>query len=365
MSQAVLDFAHHRNPNAASDAERARLLENPGFGSVFTDHMVVINYQEGKGWHDARVVPYAPIPMDPASAVLHYAQEIFEGLKAYRLSDGSIGFFRPDANARRFRQSAERLAMAQLPEDLFVRSILELVRTDAAWVPREETKSLYLRPFMIATEPFLGVRPSAKYLYLVIASPVASYFKRATDTVSVWVTDDHVRAAPGGTGDAKCGGNYAASLTAQRQAYDQGCDQVVFLDAVEHRWVEEMGGMNVFFVMRDGTLLTPPLSGTILPGVTRNSILVLARDRGLTVKEELYSFDQWQEDARSGRLAECFACGTAAVITGIGKVQHKNGSFVIGNGETGTLTGDLREQLVGIQRGQKADPHGWLVRLQD
>jgi branched-chain amino acid aminotransferase len=232
-------------------------------------------------------------------------------------------------------------------------------------VPREETKSLYLRPFMIATEPFLGVRPSAKYLYLVIASPVASYFKRATDTVSVWVTDDHVRAALGGTGDAKCGGNYAASLTAQRQAYDQGCDQVVFLDAVEHRWVEEMGGMNVFFVMRDGTLLTPPLFGTILPGVTRNSILVLARDRGLTVKEELYSFDQWQEDARSGRLAECFACGTAAVITGIGKVQHKNGSFVIGNGETGTLTGDLREQLVGIQRGQKADPHGWLLRLQD
>jgi branched-chain amino acid aminotransferase len=362
MSLAVLDFVHHPNPNAVSDAERARLLENPGFGSVFTDHMVLINYDEGKGWHDARVAPYAPIPMDPASAVLHYAQEIFEGLKAYRLCDGTIGFFRPDANARRFRQSAERLAMAQLPEDLFVQSIMELVRTEAAWVPQEEGKSLYLRPFMIATEPFLGMRPSTKYLYVVIASPVASYFKRAI--VSAWVSHDYVRAAPGGTGAAKCGGNYAASLAAQRQAYEQGCDQVVFLDAVERRWVEEMGGMHIFFVMNDGTLLTPPLSGTILPGVTRNSILALARERGLTVKEERYSFAQWQEDARSSRLTECFACGTAAVITTIGKVQHKDGSFVIRNGETGTLTHDLREQLVGIQRGQRADPHGWVVRLQ-
>jgi branched-chain amino acid aminotransferase len=334
MSQAALTFAHHPNPSTVSDAARARLLENPGFGSVFTDHMVLIDYDEGKGWHDARVVPY-----------------------------GAIGFFRPDANARRFRQSAERLAMAQLPEELFVQSILELVRTDAAWVPREESKSLYLRPFMIATEPFLGVRPSAKYLYAVIASPVGSYFKRGSDVVSAWVTDDYVRAAPGGTGAAKCGGNYAASLTAQRQAHEHSCDQVVFLDAVEHRWVEEMGGMNIFFVMNDRTVLTPPLSGTILAGVTRDSILQLARERGLTVKEELYSFAQWQEDARSGRLAECFACGTAAVITAIGTVKHKDTSFVVGNGQTGTLTQDLRDQLVGIQRGQKPDPYGWLTRL--
>ena len=221
MSQAVLDFAHHRNPNAASDAERARLLENPGFGSVFTDHMVVINYQEGTGWHDARVVPYAPIPMDPASAVLHYAQEIFEGLKAYRLADGAIGLFRPDANARRFRQSAERLAMAQLPEDLFVRSILELVRTDAAWVPRRGDQEPLSAPFMFATEPFLGVRPSAKYLYMVIASPVGSYFKRRHQPgLGLGVRRLHPRRAAAARA-AKCGGNYAASLAAQAQAYDQ------------------------------------------------------------------------------------------------------------------------------------------------
>lgn len=363
MSQAVHDFVRYPNPNAVSDAERARLLENPGFGSVFTDHMVLINYEDGKGWRDARVVPYGPISMDPASAVLHYAQEIFEGLKAYRLYDGTIAFFRPDANARRFRQSAKRLAMPELPEDLFLQSISELVDTDAAWVPQKESNSLYLRPFMIATEPFLGVRPATKYLYIVIASPVGSYFKRATDTVSAWVSDDCVRAARGGTGAAKCGGNYAASLTAQRQAYEQGCDQVVFLDAVENRWVEEMGGMNIFFVMNDGTLLTPPLSDTILAGVTRNSILVLARERGLTVTEQPYSFKQWRQDARSGRLAECFACGTAAVVTTIGKVQHKDGCFVIGNGEIGALTNDLCQQLIGIQRGQKPDAHGWMMRL--
>jgi len=358
-----IDFAHQTNPNAVSASERARLLENPGFGSVFTDHMVLIDYDAGKGWHDARVVPYGPIPMDPAAAVLHYAQEIFEGLKAYRLADGTIGFFRPDANARRFRQSAERLAMAQLPDEMFVQSVLELVRTDMAWVPEGESNSLYLRPFMIATEAFLGVRPSAKYLFAVIASPVGSYFKGGSDVVSAWVTDDYVRAVAGGTGAAKCGGNYAASLQAQREAYEHKCEQVVFLDAVEHRWVEEMGGMNIFFVMNDRTLLTPPLSGTILAGVTRDSILQLARDRGQTVKEELYSFAQWQDDARSGRVAECFACGTAAVITAIGTVKHKDVSFAIGNGQTGTLTQDLREQLIGIQRGRKPDPHGWLVRL--
>ena len=268
MSQAVLDFAHHRNPNAASDAERARLLENPGFGSVFTDHMVVINYREGTGWHDARVVPYAPIPMDPASAVLHYAQEIFEGLKAYRLSDGSTALFRPDANARRFRQSAERLAMPRTARGTIhaVDPASWSAPTRALVTPKATRASLYLRPFMIATEAVPRRASPAEYIYLVIASPAGTYFKRRHRRCRCGLPKTYTRAAPGGTGAAKCGGNYAASLVAQAEAIARGHDQVVFLDAAEHRWVEELGGMNVFFVFDDGTLITPPLTGTILPG---------------------------------------------------------------------------------------------------
>jgi branched-chain amino acid aminotransferase len=325
--------------------------------------MAVIRYTAGKGWHDARIEPRRPIQLDPACAVLHYAQEIFEGLKAYRAPDGGTTLFRADANARRFAESARRMAMPELPEELFLSSIRELVRTDRDWIPEGEGASLYLRPFMFASETFLGVRPAQEYLYLVIASPAGAYFKGGAPSVALWVSEHYTRAAPGGTGAAKCGGNYAASLVAQAEAIGHDCDQVVFLDAAENRYVEELGGMNVFFVFDDGSIQTPPLSGTILPGITRESLLTLARDAGITVREERYSLDEWKADAASGRLREAFACGTAAVVTPIGRVQGRGFDFAIGNGGPGILTEQLRQQLVAIQRGTAPDPHGWVERL--
>ncbi len=357
-----LQFVHTPHPSPLPADKRAELLKNPGFGRVFTDHMVTIRYHESKGWHDARVEPRAPIPMDPAAAVLHYAQEVFEGLKAYRTADGGATLFRPIENARRFQKSAERLAMPSLPEELFIESVDKLVSIDRAWIP-EGDGSLYLRPFMFANEVFLGVKPSSDYLYLVIASSVGAYFKGDSPAVSVWVSDDYTRAAPGGTGAAKCGGNYAASLLAQAEATRHGCDQVVFLDAVERKWIEELGGMNVFFVFDDGSMVTPPLGGTILPGITRNSLLTLARDKGIAVREERYSIQQWKADAASGKLREAFACGTAAVLTPIGTVRSKDGEFRIGNGSPGARTEELKADLVGIQRGRAADKHGWIHRV--
>ncbi|AGH51162.1 MULTISPECIES: branched-chain amino acid aminotransferase [Sphingomonadales] len=348
----------HPSPVAAD--ERAVLLENPGFGRVFTDHMVTVKWTSDKGWHDAQVGARRPFQLDPAAAVLHYAQEIFEGMKAYRLADGSVTLFRPDENARRFNESAARMAMPDVPEELFLAAIESLVEIDRGWIPGGEG-SLYLRPFMFASEPFLGVRPASEYIFCVIACPVGAYFKGGAKPVTLWVSDDYTRAAPGGTGAAKCGGNYAASLVAQAEASRHGCDQVVFLDAAEHRWVEELGGMNIFFAMDDGSLVTPPL-GTILPGITRKSLITLARDAGIVVQEQPYSFDQWQADAASGRLREAFACGTAAVVAAIGEVRHAGGSFLIGDGGTGPLTTRLREELVGIQRGTLADTRGWLRR---
>ncbi|SDP06673.1 branched-chain amino acid aminotransferase [Ralstonia sp. 25mfcol4.1] len=358
----TLSIAPSASPLPA--AERERLLENPAFGRVFTDHMATIRYTEGKGWHDAKIGPHGPIQFDPSTLVFHYAQEIFEGLKAYRLPDGGGALFRPDANARRFQNSARRLAMPALPEELFLESVRELVRLDRAWIPSGQGSALYLRPFMIATEVVLGVKPAAEYLYCVVACPVGAYFKGgASAAVTLWVSDTYTRAAPGGTGEAKCGGNYAASLLAQAEATREGCDQVVFLDAVERRWIEELGGMNVFFVFDDGTLQTPPLTGTILPGITRDSLITLARDFGLTVREEPYAIDQWQADAQSGRLREAFACGTAAVVTPIGKVKGRAYNFTIGDGGAGEVTTRLKGALVDLQQGRAADPHGWLDRL--
>ncbi|MFZ5780732.1 MAG: branched-chain amino acid aminotransferase [Pseudomonadota bacterium] len=357
-----LEFVVHPHPSPAPAEQRAALLKNPGFGRVFSDHMVTIRYHESKGWHDARIEPRAPIPMDPAAAVLHYAQEVFEGLKAYRTADGGATLFRPEENARRFQQSAERLAMPALPEKLFLDSVDKLVSIDRAWIP-EGDGSLYLRPFMFANEIFLGVKPSSDYLYVVIASSVGAYFKGDAPAVSVWVSQEYTRAAPGGTGAAKCGGNYAASLVAQAEAIRHGCDQVVFLDAAEQRWIEELGGMNIFFVFDDGSMVTPPLGGTILPGITRSSLLTLAKDRGIQVREERYAMDQWRADARSGRLREAFACGTAAVVTPIGTVRSRDGEFRIGNGGPGTRTEELKAALVGIQRGTAADTHGWIHRV--
>lgn len=344
-------------------AERDAALANPGFGTLFSDHMVTIDYDEAKGgWYSAKIGPREPLMLDPAASVLHYAQEIFEGLKAYKQVDGSIAFFRPEANARRLNASADRLAMPHLPEELFIQSVKELVRTDKDWFPTVEGGALYLRPFMIATEPFLGVRPAKQYKFLVIASPAGNYFKSGAKAVSIWISD-YTRAAPGGTGEAKCGGNYAASLVPTGQAFAMGHDQVLFLDAAEHKWVEELGGMNLFFVFDDGRVITPPLGGTILPGITRNSLITLLREQGLEVSEEKYSIDQWREDARSGRLIETMACGTAAVVTPVGKVSGPAGEFEIGSGGPGQLTMKIREKLVGIQKGAVEDTHGWVMKL--
>jgi len=354
-------FRHIAHPAPVPAHERTALLADPGFGRVFTDHMVTIRWTEGQGWHDAQIGPRENFSINPASAVLHYAQEIFEGLKAYRVKDG-VTLFRPERNALRFQQSAERLAMPQLPESLFLGSIEELVRIDQDWIPGGEG-SLYLRPFLFANETFLGVKPASEYLYVCIASPVGNYFKGGKKAVTVWLSDTYTRAAPGGTGAAKCGGNYAASLVAQAEASRQGCDQVVFLDAAERKWVEELGGMNVFFVFADGTLLTPPLGGTILPGVTRDSILTLARAEGREVREERYSIDHWRMDAASGRLRECFACGTAAVVSPIGKIKSAKGDINIPEAEGGPVTEALKAKLVGIQRGQVEDAFGWVRKV--
>jgi len=356
-------FAFEPTAKPVEASERARQLVNPGFGRVFTDHMALVRYSQEKGWHDAKITARVSVSMDPASSVLHYAQEIFEGLKAYRRPSGGAALFRADANARRFNASARRMAMPELPEELFLESIRALVNADSDWIPEGEDGSLYLRPFMFASEVFLGVKPSSEYLYMVIASSVGAYFKGGAPAVSLWVTREYTRAAPGGTGAAKCGGNYATSLVAQAEAIRQGCDQVVFLDAVERRWVEELGGMNIFFVFEDGSMVTPPLTGTILPGITRDSILTLARDMGIEVREERYSIEQWREDAESGRLTEAFACGTAAVVTPIGSVAGAEGKFVIGGQSAGPLTQRIRSKLVDIQRGNAPDPHGWVQQI--
>lgn len=356
-------FPFEANPNPVEPSERAARLIDPGFGRVFTDHMVTIRYSDDKGWHDAKVGPRAPLTLDPATAVLHYAQEIFEGLKAYRLADGGMALFRPEQNARRFQRSAKRLAMPELPEEMFLQACKQLVEVDKDWFPPVDGGSIYLRPFMIASEVFLGVKPSAEYLFMVIASAAGNYFKSGTPAISIWVSEQYTRAAPGGTGAAKCGGNYAASLVAQSEAIKQGCDQVVFLDSAEHRWVEELGGMNLFFLFDDGSMITPPADGTILEGITRDSVLTLAREQGLNVREERYAIDQWQADAESGRLVEAFACGTAAVITPVGKVQSIKGSFTIGAGGAGQMTQQIRSKLVDIQRGIATDTHIWVQRI--
>ncbi len=363
LATAPHSFERLPHPAPVPGSSRAQAIADPGFGKVFTDHMVTIDWDEERGWHSPRIGPREPLSLDPASAVLHYAQEIFEGLKAYKLEDGAMALFRPEANARRFNASADRLAMPNLPEEAFIEAIRQLVLADREWFPTVEGGSLYLRPFMIATEAFLGVRPAKQYKFLVIASPSGNYFKSGAPAVSIWVSRDYTRAAPGGTGAAKCGGNYAASLVPHAEAVSKGHDQVCFLDAAEHKYVEELGGMNLFFAFEDGSLLTPPLGGTILPGITRDSLITLAREEGLTVREEPYAFDQWREDAGSGKLLECFACGTAAVVTPVGKVASHDGEFTVGSGGPGQLTGRMRERLVAIQRGTAQDRHGWVMRL--
>ncbi|MEU3165296.1 branched-chain amino acid aminotransferase [Streptosporangium sp. NPDC006930] len=357
-----LSFDVQLSDHARTAAEREQVMASPGFGQVFTDHMISIDYTEGEGWHDARLMPYGPLSLDPATSVFHYAQELFEGLKAYRQENGAIVTFRPEANAARFNSSALRMAMPELPEETFVESLELLVQTDREWVPTTPGHSLYLRPFMIATQPALGVNyPSRSYKYMVIASPAAAYFGGG-QAVTVWLSTEYTRAAPGGTGFAKCGGNYAAAFVAQRQAVEQGCDQVVWLDAGEHRYVEEMGGMNLFFVYGD-RLLTPALTGTLLPGITRDSILSLASDLGLQAEEGRLSVEEWQQGCETGELTEVFACGTAAVVTPVGSVKGADRAWTIGDGTQGPVTSKIREELVGIQYGTRPDPHSWVHKI--
>ncbi|MEE1744977.1 branched-chain amino acid aminotransferase [Streptomyces sp. NPDC007076] len=361
MTTLTIELKPSSNP--LSDAEREASMVNPGFGRHFTDHMVTIKWTEGRGWHDAQLVPYGPLSIDPANMTLHYAQEIFEGLKAYRQPDGSVATFRPEANAKRFQGSARRLAMPELPVETFIAACDALVKQDEAWVPAHGgEESLYLRPFMIATEIGLGVRPSNEYLFLVIASPAGAYFPGGVKPVSIWLSENRVRAVPGGLGDAKTGGNYAASLLAQAEATEKGCDQVAYLDAVEHKWVEELGGMNLYFVYGN-KIVTPTLTGSLLAGVTRDSLLKVARDLGYESEEGRVSIDQWREDSANGSLTEVFACGTAAVITPVGTVKCEGAEWLQGDGTPGEVTMKLRERLLDIQRGVAEDTHGWMHPL--
>ncbi|MDX3383051.1 branched-chain amino acid aminotransferase [Streptomyces niveiscabiei] len=363
MTTPTIELKPSASPLAAADREA--ILKNPGFGRHFTDHMVTIKWTEGRGWHDAQLVPYGPISLDPSTAVLHYGQEIFEGLKAYRQADGSVAVFRPEANARRFRNSARRMAMAELPEDLFIGALDALLAQDADWVPAHGgEESLYLRPFMFATEAALGVHPANEYLFMLIASPSGAYFEGGVEPVTIWVSEDYVRAVPGGTGDAKTGGNYAASLLPQAEAAANGCAQVVYLDAVTRTKVEESGSMNVAYVYGD-RIVTPELTGSILEGITRDSLLQVARDLGYTAEEGVITLDQWREDAANGTLTEVFACGTAAVVTPIGAARTKTASWTHGDGTPGPVTLRLREALLGIQRGVAQDKHGWMHKIAD
>ncbi len=366
-----LEFLVKERTDRLAAEGREAILANPGFGKTFTDHMVAIKWSKERGWHDARVTAYAPLQLDPAAAVLHYAQEIFEGLKAYRHEDGSIWAFRPEANAARMIRSAHRLALPPLPEEVFISSIRQLLAVDHEWVPAYGTgeTSLYLRPFMFASEPFLGVRPANEVTYLLIASPAGAYFPRGLKPVNLWISTQFARAGAGGTGEAKCGGNYASSLAGQLEGIDHGCDQAVFLDSSTHTYIEELGGMNLFLVYRDGRIVTPELTGSILEGVTRSSILDLAKEMGLSPEERRVPIQEWKDGAASGDLAEVFACGTAAVITPVGELRWEGGSCdhrteeQKANDAPGEISRTLRDRLLDIQYGRAEDSHGWMTRL--
>ena len=361
-----IEFEIRPSQSRVPAAERDRILQAPGFGQVFTDHMVTLRWSAERGWHDGKLEPYGPFTLDPATAVFHYGQELFEGMKAYRQDSGAVVMFRPQANAARFNAGARRMAMPELPESAFLRALELLVAADKDWIPAGEGNSLYLRPFMIATQRGLGVNhPSAEYMFCVIASPAGAYFG-ASSAVRVWLSEDYTRAAPGGTGAVKCGGNYAAAFAAQQQAVDEGCDQVVWLDAASHEWVEEMGGMNLYFVYGSGSsarIMTPSLTGSLLPGITRDSLLRLAPTLGFQASEGRISVAQWRDGCAAGEITEVFACGTAAVITPVGSVLGASGGWTIGSGEPGPVSRSLKSELIGIQYGHRPDPFGWIYKV--
>ena len=341
-----------KSPKAKPD------FKNLGFGKYFTDHMFLVDYVEGEGWKDARIVPYGPLEIDPSCMVLHYGQEIFEGMKAYPC-DGKILLFRPEMNARRMNSSAERLCMAQIPEELFIEGVSELVKVDRDWIPTEEGTSLYIRPFMISTQNGLGVHASMSYQFIVILSPVGAYYPEGLNPVKIYVEDEYVRSVKGGTGFTKCGGNYAASIIAQSKAADKGYTQVLWLDGIERKYVEEVGTMNVMFKI-DGEVVTPKLEGSVLPGVTRNSCLELLREMGLSVSERKLSIDELVAAYKAGKLEEAFGTGTAAVISPIGELYYEGERMVIGGGKIGPVSQKLYDTLTGIQWGKIKDTLGWV-----
>lgn len=332
------------------------------FGMQFTDRMFLMEYGAGRGWHSARIQPYQPFSLDPAAAVLHYAQEIFEGLKAFRRQDGKVALFRPEDNVWRFNRSAERMCMPQVDEGFFLEAIKQLVQLESDWVPRTEGTSLYIRPTMIAIDPYLGVRPAENYYCYVILSPVGAYYKGGFSPVKIWISDEYVRSAPGGTGEAKTGGNYAASLRASTEAAEHGFDQVLWLDAVQRKYVEEVGSMNICFLY-DNKIVTSPLKGTILDGITRRSILTLVREMGYQIEERALSVDEIMEGAANGRLREAFGTGTAAVVSPVGQFTYRDRTATFGGGQAGELTMRLFDTLTGIQYGRLPDNHGWVTVL--
>lgn len=338
--------------------------DNPlKFGTIFTDHMFIMDYQVGKGWHDARIIPYQPLSLEPSAMVFHYAQEMFEGLKAYKSDDGKILLFRPDMNAKRTNRSCKKLCMPEIPEEDFVQAIKALVKIDKAWIPTKEGTSLYIRPFIIATDPFLGVRPSHTYKFIIILSPVGPYYPEGLDPIKIWIEDEYVRAVKGGIGEAKAGGNYVASLRAQVKAHEEGYSQVLWLDGIHRKYIEEVGAMNIFFKI-DGVVVTPELSGSILPGVTRDSVIRLCKDWGYKVEERRISIDEVYTAYKKGLLEEVFGTGTAAVISPVGHLRWEDHVMQVQDGGIGKLSQKLYDNLTGIQLGKIPDTHNWIVEVE-
>lgn len=342
--------------------EKPQDMSKVKFGKTFSDHMFLMNYDSQKGWHDARIVPHAPIPMDPGAMVFHYAQEIFEGMKAYRTENGVIQFFRPFENIRRMARSGERVSMPAVDEDMFMEALKKLVEVEKEWVPSEEGTSLYIRPFMIATDVGLGVHASDSYLFCILTCPVGSYYPEGINPIKILIEDQDVRAVRGGTGYAKCGGNYAASIRASVKAGQKGYSQVLWLDGVERKYVEEVGAMNIMFKI-DGKIYTPELNGSVLPGVTRMSSIELLRSWGYEVIEKLISVDEVVEAAKSGKLEEVWGTGTAAVVTPVGWLTYKDEAFEVQGGKIGEVTQKLYDGLTGIQWGKIEDTHDWIVKI--
>lgn len=337
--------------------------DNPlKFGTIFTDHMFLMNYETGKGWHDARIVPYQPLSLEPSAMVFHYGQEMFEGLKAYKTEDGRTLLFRPNKNIERANRSNIRLCIPEISEEDFLEGLKALVKIDEAWIPTKPGTSLYIRPFVIATDPFLGVRPSDTYLFIIILSPVGAYYPEGLNPVKIWIEDEYVRAVKGGIGEAKTGGNYVASLKSQVKAHDEGYSQVLWLDGVERKYIEEVGAMNIFFKI-DGTVVTPQLNGSILPGVTRDSVINLCKAWGLPIEERKISIDEIFEAYKNGKLEEVFGTGTAAVISPVKELRWENHIMQVGNGHIGEYSQKFYDTITGLQLGKIEDTFNWTVEV--